>query len=251
MQCFTKLFKVLGLVLLALSFNSWACTEVAQLTKTSGQVQVFQAKKPFPLKSFTLPHSLCAGDKVQTASQAKATILHSQGKIALDEASRLEISSQEATNLEDGTALFQITKRSGQKFASNTPLVVIGVKGTEYLLTSQANRDDISLYQGAVEVTRQDEQEMAYFKAKPVSQMSFEEYKQMQTQAFSDYKKLLQMQFEDYKKQQMAEFDSYKKSVDLSKGKQLTLNNGKPEAVEADISKATDATHKELKKWLK
>lgn len=246
------------------------CESYASLKRMEGQVQLTKAGSPFPVRKPELPYALCTGDKVQTIAKSQALITHVGGDVVLAENSRLEVMGVDSLSLTEGVALFKITQREGQRFIAQTPLVVIGVKGTEFLVSSQVDRNDVALFKGAVGVERQDGQEMAYFRTKPVAEMSYKEYTAYQKKSFSDYKNTLKQAFGDYKKQQMAEFQAYVSDVDLKVGRQLTLSgaevlnskeslnskgalsteNAKPEAIDAPVSKTVEKLHQQLKVWL-
>lgn len=228
------------------------CDSYASLKRMEGQVQLVKANSPFPVRNPELPYALCTGDLVQTVSKAQALISHVGGEVVLAENSRLEVLDADSLSLAEGAALFQIAQREGHRFVAKTPLIVIGVKGTEFLVSSQTARNDVALFKGAVGVERQDGQAMAYFRTKPVSEMSFEEYQAYQKKSFSEYKNSLDQAFNDYKEQQMAEFQAYVAGVDLKAGRQLTLSGDsvKPEAVDVPISKTVEKLQQQLTLWL-
>lgn len=227
------------------------CESYASLKRTEGQVQLVKAGSPFPVRNPELPYTLCSGDKVQTVSKAQALISHVGGEVVLAENSRLEVLNADSLSLAEGAALFKISQREGHRFVAQTPLIVIGVKGTEFLVSSQIARNDVALFKGAVGVERQDGQEMAYFRTKPVSEMSFKEYQEYQNKSFTKYKSDLNQAFSDYKEQQMAEFKAYVSGVDLQTGRQLTLSGKgeKPEAVDAPVNEAVKKLQQQLNSW--
>src|SRR5690554_139239 len=228
------------------------CDSYASLKRMEGQVQLVKANSPFPVRNPELPYALCTGDLVQTVSKAQALIVHVGGEVVLAENSRLEVLDVDSLSLAEGAALFQISQREGHRFIAKTPLIVIGVKGTEFLVSSQTERNDVALFKGSVVVERQDGQEMAYYRTKPVSEMSFQEYSEYQQKSFTKYKSDLNQAFNDYKEQQMAEFQAYVAGVDLQTGRQLTLNSDgeKPEAIDAPVNKAVEQLQKQLHLWL-
>lgn len=245
------MFLIMGLVSSSLTLAN-ECESFASLKRSEGQVKVTKAGSPFPVRNLEIPYALCAGDQVQTVAKAQALISHVGGEVVLAENSRLEVLDTDSLSLAEGNALFHITQREGQRFLAQTPLVVIGVKGTEFLVSSQTSRNDVALFKGSVEVERQDGQEVAYFRTKPVSEMSFSEYNDYQKKAFSDYKASLDQAFSDYKKQQMTEFQAFVKGVDLKTGRQLTLSGEgeKPEAIDAPIIKSVEKLQQQLNTWL-
>ena len=249
---------VAGIFLLAASLSQGVladeprCEAFAALERTQGQVRVSEEGAPFPQRISTFPYSLCPGDKVQTVSESQAHISHPGGDLVLAANSLLAVNSIEEVELETGAALFEIAKREGGRFVAKTPLVVIGVKGTRFLASSNEERNDVALFNGGVEVERQDGQEMAYYRAKDISEMNFEEYRRHQNQAFRDFQDAFNQAFNDYKDQVMAEFEAFKKGIDLEPGRQLTLGSDgdQPEAVDAPVDSAFEALQQQLGSWL-
>lgn len=228
------------------------CESVAALERTEGQVRVTHSGQTFPQRNLTVPHDLCPGDHVQTVSNAQALIRHVGGEVVLAENSTLKVLAVDKLSLEQGVALFEIAKREGKSFVAQTPLIVIGVKGTRFLVNSNQQRDDVALFNGLVAVTQTDGDNMAYFRAKPLSEMSFEEYRTYQQRAFSDYRDAINQAFNDYKKQTLAEFESFVNQIDLQPGRQLTIGATKTrtEAVDAQINPAFETLNKTLGSWL-
>ena len=229
------------------------CKAFAALERIEGQVRVSEAGSPFPQRVADLPHLLCPGDKVQTITRAQAHISHPGGDLVLAENSLLAVNSIEAVELETGAALFEIAQRDGARFVAQTPLVVIGVKGTRFLVSSSEARDDVALFNGGLEIERQDGQEIAYFRAKEIADMTFQEYRRYQNQAFRDFRDTFNQAFSDYKAEVMAEFEAFKRGIDLEPGRQLTLGQGEehPEAVDAPIDAAFDSLQQQLGAWLR
>ncbi|SFC46096.1 FecR family protein [Marinospirillum celere] len=239
------------------AFPVWAeearCESFAALERTQGQVRVSEEASPFPQRISSFPYLLCPGDKVQTVSQAQAHISHPGGDLVMAENSLLTVNSIEEVELETGAALFHIAQREGARFVANTPLVVIGVKGTRFLVSANDERNDVALFEGGVEVERQDGQEMAYYRAKDISEMTFDEYRRHQNQAFRDFQAAFNQAFNDYKDQVMAEFEAFKRGIDLEPGRQLTLGSDgeQAEAVDAPVDAAFDTLQQQLGSWLR
>lgn len=248
-----------GLLVFFLAFASHlaaeepACETFSTLERTQGQVRVSEKGSPFPQRISSFPHSLCPGDQVQTVSRAQAHISHPGGDLVLAENSLLTVQSIEEVELKTGAALFEIAQRDGARFVASTPLVVIGVKGTRFLVSSSEERNDVALFAGGVEVERQDGQEMAYYRAKDIADMTFEEYRRHQNQAFRDFQAAFNQAFNDYKEQVMAEFEAFKQGIDLEPGRQLTLGSDgeQPEAIDAPVDAAFDSLQQQLGSWLR
>ncbi|MDR9467260.1 FecR family protein [Marinospirillum sp.] len=228
------------------------CESFAQLEKVEGPVRVSEEGTPFPQRITDLPHSLCPGDKVQTVAKARAHISHPGGQVVLSENSLLVVNSIEEVELEEGAALFDIAKREEGRFTARTPLVVIGVKGTRFLVSRNEERNDIALFDGELNVERRDGKEMAYYQAKSIDDMTFAEFQAYQRREFQEFRDSFNQEFQDYKKQVMAEFSTFCRDVDMKPGRQLTLGSvdGKPEAVGAPVDKGYSALKDDLGSWL-
>lgn len=220
------------------------------LQRIEGAVRILEPGSPFPKPPGTLPRVLKTGEKIQTTRAAKALILSPYGEVLLDGDSLLTVLAPDATKLESGLALFEITTRDGRRITAQTPLVVIGVKGTRFMVSSTGKREDISLFKGNVGVQRQDGQAMAHFEAKSPKDMSFSEYAAFEKKTFGDYQTAMMQDFMDYKKIMAAEFKAFKEEIDLRPGRRLTMGGGeKTEAVEADLDKASQEAAQSLQRW--
>ncbi|TWI71184.1 FecR family protein [Desulfobotulus alkaliphilus] len=222
------------------------------LIQTEGPVRILEAGSPFPKSPGELPRILKAGDKVQTQRNARALILSPDSEVILDAESVFKVLEADSAQLESGVALFEITARDGRRVTAQTPLVVIGVKGTNFLVSSNEKREDVALFKGHVGIERQDKQAMAHYTAKKPGEMTFSEYAAFQKKSFGDYREMLLQDFNDYKATMAAEFQAFKEEIDLTPGKKLTIGAGeKPEAVEADLDKETRDKARSLQQWKK
>lgn len=244
---------LLFLVSLQLQAASVSCESHTALVQLEGLVRVQHAGSAFPLRDLQLPHALCTDDRVITQTNARALIRHSGGELVLDGGSRLLVLDASGIRLEEGAGLFEVSQRGAAPFVVHTPLVVIGVKGTRFLVSSSDQRDDVALFRGLVGVERQDGREMAYYRAKPVSEMTFSEYRAYQQRAFQEYRNALVQAFEDYKKEQMAQFQAFVSGVDLQPGRQLTLGGSEdaPEVIDAPVNPALERLQRDLERWLR
>lgn len=229
------------------------CQPLAELVRTNGIVKVQLHGAAMPLSKLALPHPLCKGDQVFTLKNATAKLEYNAGELVLTEQSKVLIDNKTTIKLEQGSALFEVTKRDKkQAFQAHTPLVVIGVKGTQFLLSSTEQTTQVALVRGLIDVARQDQQKIAHFSAKPLSDMSFAEYQQQQQSQLQSYSQQLHQNFAEYKAQMELEFSAYKSSIELAAGQQLTLNSdsNKPEALEAPLSEAANNLQRQLARWL-
>lgn len=247
-----NLVLVLLLFLPLSTSASEPCDAVATLMETEGEVRVTRADSPFPENDPALPYSLCPGDQVQTVSDAGALIRHPDGDMVMAADSRLAIVENDEVQVESGAVLFQVEARTGERLKSGSPSVVIGVKGTRFLVSSGPSREDIALFDGRVDVERRDGREMAYYRAPSRDEMTFEEYREQQRGAFRDYVDTINQDFAEYREQLMARFEAYVDDVELKPGRQLTLGDedDEPRAVEAPVDNAFTDLHDQLASWL-
>ncbi|MFY0663087.1 MAG: FecR domain-containing protein [Natronospirillum sp.] len=223
---------------------------LAELTRTQGNVRLMTPDSPFPARVSALPVALCAGDQVHTLAGGRAQIEFMDDHVVLAELAILSVRDATEAELLSGVALFEVTPRVGQRLQATTPLMVIGVKGTRFLVSAGEQRHDIALFQGDVDVARQDGAEMAYYAAEDSEPASFQNFLQQQRQAFRSYREAFQQSFDDYKAQQNAQFQAFVQQVELAPGRQLTLALGDvPDAVEADIGSTLVRLERDLSSW--
>lgn len=256
----TRLTFAISLSLLAASFFTFStsahavkitpkCEVLAELTAYQGRVRVQPAGAALPLRQIKLPVQLCSGDLVTSLNNSQAHLSYAQGQLVLDANSQVEISTASQLNLNEGTGLFKITQQAGAaSFAAHTPLVVIGVKGTSFLLSSSPEQNSLALVEGKVNLTRQDQKPLAHYVSKPAKDLTFAEYLQQQEAQLTQYKNRLEEDFNDYKALLDLEFTAFKSSLDINPGQEVRLNasSDEPQALEEPITAASQQLYKRL-----
>lgn len=227
------------------------CEAIATLQRIEGIVKVQPAQAAFPLRDLQIPHGLCAGDKVFTLTNGKALIIYDAGELVLDNSSKVTIIQAQQLNLDEGSAVFEVQRQAkGQELQAHTPLIVIGVKGTRFLLTSQDKNTQVALIRGLIEVQRQDKQEMAYYQTKPNTDVL--ELSEQERLEFEQFVKNRGQEFAQFAEQRRAEFSAFVQAIALQEGLQLSLGerDAKHIALEAPISDELEQQHNELAQWL-
>ena len=106
--------------------------------------------------------ALGAGDRVRTGASARAELDLGDGRtVRLYEQSLLRVGTGrgaaepvQEVELDRGESLFDVMKRmAGDEFRVRTPEIVVSVKGTRFLVASEAGADHASVFRGAVGVT--------------------------------------------------------------------------------------------------
>lgn len=248
---------VLTLCYVLASFFTFAhaqtCEAIATLQRVEGIVKVQPAQAAFALRSVQIPHALCAGDQVFTLTQARALISYSSGELVVDSGSKVTISQAQQLDLDEGSALFEVKRQAkGQELQAHTPLIVIGVKGTRFLLTSQQKDNHVALIRGQIEVQRQDQKEMAYYQTRSVSEVDIEGFDEQHRQEFEQFLQERGHEFAQFAQQRRTEFSAFVQAIALREGLQLTLGDHKQEhvAIEAPINAELEQLHDELAQWL-
>ena len=243
---------VLGLGMASLAAAQPACEAVAKLERVESVVKVQPAGAAFPLRKLELPHALCAGDEVFSLSKGKALISYDKGELVLAANSRLRVKSAGQMEALEGQLLFDIEKQANEVVQVHTPLIVIGVKGTRFLLSLAEPMSAVALVSGLIDVKRQDEQEVALYQAKPLSEMSAQEYEEQIRAQFAEFSRQQQGGFAEYKQQLQTEFTAYKKSVELKPGNQLVFaqEGEQPVALHEQINADNQRVQTELAQWL-
>ncbi|WLD57350.1 FecR family protein [Salinispirillum sp. LH 10-3-1] len=250
-----SIWLCIGVLLSAISMATESgnerCDEaVASLQRTQGNVRLVPDGSPFPVRVAQLPVALCPGDQVHTLARGQAQIGFADDHVVLAEQAILRVQSASAVELAAGVALFDVVPRSGERLQVSTPLVVIGVKGTRFIVSAGDQRQDIALFEGEVEVARQDGADMAYYAAEEAGPPSFQNFLQQHRQSFRNYQEAFRQSFDDYRAQHNAQFQAFVQLVELVPGRQLTLAVGEePEAIEADIGASLISLERTLSAW--
>jgi hypothetical protein len=205
--------KKILLLLLALSLSLFA-TPFATINKVKGTAKV---QHPGSIKKSKVKAgaALAAGDTLLTYRNAKVVLtMKDKTKIVVNEYAKLELLSEDEFSQSGGKVFFKVTKRkSGKGLKVKTPFAIIGVKGTQFVVTDSDKDKSLALNEGLVGVDSptgdkfavldKDKLDAAMGSSGPNAEMA---------------------EFEKYKKDLMAEFTEYVKSFDLKPGKKLSFD---------------------------
>lgn len=184
----------------------------ATIVKLDGTVKV-QHQNSIKKTKASIGMALMQGDTVLTYRNAKAVlVLEDKTKIVVKEYASLELVSHDEYTQSGGKVFFKVTKRrNGKGLKVNTPFAIIGVKGTEFVVTDDNTSKSLALNEGLVGVDSPSGKAFALLDKEKLD-------------AAMGSKSNDADEFEAYKKELMAEFTEYKKSFDLSPGKKLNFN---------------------------
>lgn len=163
------------------------------------------------------------GDMIRTKSHSSVGIILIDGsKLAIDEKSSAIFRNEKGIDVESGTVVVDI-KKHGQLsgFQIKTKTAVIGVKGTQFVVS--ADNDKLSVYtkEGSVSVES--------------IKGEFKKYRKQIKDEFAQFKQQMQKGFDQYKQQQQREFVGFVKSVDVTAGKMISISGSDLE--EVDVSR--------------
>jgi len=130
--------------------------EAGEVVKKQGRVKLYRNGSFRGEPVIKLPTPLYVKDVLKTdfASMAFVKLL-GVNKLVLMENSVLYIEGVDRVNFEEGRALFQIRKRGESRgLKVRVKSVIIGIKGTRFLITSQEDTIGIFLKEGSLTVRK-------------------------------------------------------------------------------------------------
>ena len=200
------------IIMFFLFLFSIQATTLGTVKKIEGKAKL-QGQDSMRKKSLEVGKELVAGDTVLTYRQSKVVLeLNDKTKIVIDAFAKLTLLSADKFDQDGGKVYYKVTKRKGAKGLNvKTPFAIIGVKGTEFVITDDNNSKALSLNEGLVGVDSPDGKPFAHIDEDKVN---------AKLGTPSD----VQAEFEAYKKELYAEFAEYVKSFDLKPGKKLVFN---------------------------
>lgn len=231
-----------------------ACEALATLERTEGAVKVQLAEQAFALRSYDLPYKLCAGDKVFTLSGAQALIKHQAGEIVLDAESNLSINSKQQLLLNNGQLLFDVTPVATKQkpIEVKTPLVVVGIKGTRFILNAQQHQNELALFSGSVQLERNDRQSLVHYSSDLSPKLAFTQQRQQMRQEMAEFKQDKRLDFAALVQLTQASLVGNTKRLNLKPGRQVKLgqDDGKQAALETNLTPRSQRQHDRLASWL-
>jgi len=209
---------------------------MAWIAKTQGQVQVLPSEG-FRKEPAEPCRTLVKGDMVLTGEEATAVVAFDEAsKVAMDGGTKLEIVDPEEVRQEGGKAYYRLQEGSTRGRQVRTEFSVIGVKGTEFLVSDTDKANALAMAEGDVEVA--------------APEGKFKLYEEKQAEAFDAYKQRQQEgieakreEFQQYKERVRREFVEYAESFSLGSGKMATFADG-----EATTGKVSEELEKDMQR---
>ncbi|MFB6259119.1 MAG: FecR domain-containing protein, partial [Thiohalorhabdaceae bacterium] len=209
---------------------------LAWIAKTQGKVQVLPAEG-FRKEQAKPCRALAEGDMVLTGEEATAVVAFDEAsKVAMDGGTKLEIIDPEEVRQEGGKAYYRLQEGSTRGRQVRTEFSVIGVKGTEFLVSDTETAGALAMAEGEVEVTAP-EGEFKLYEEKQAE--AFDAYKQRQQEGIEAQREA----FQQYKEQVRREFVEYAESFSLGSGKMATFADG-----EATTGKVSEELEKDMQR---
>ncbi len=237
-----SLFGALILLFLAsplsVTAESEAPTEsavVATLIKEEGRVQLLR-KGEIRKRNATVGAALAAGDMLITLADSRAELRMSDGStLVLTSDSRLTLINPDRIRQGKGTIYYEIRPRLvDHRLSVETDFVVIGVKGTTFLVASNENDRRLSMKEGSVDVAS--------------LAGGFELYREKDMDEYQRYLQERQQEFEAYQSQQQAEFVAFVKEFEVVASRTVAFDGGR--AFEQANSAAIDAEFASIEAFL-
>lgn len=222
------------LILLSSFVFATTTTQIGQILKVEGSVKILKSGS-IAKSNGAVGSKLYAKDIVTTAENSKALIKLSNGTtITLAQSSKIEITDVETMAQGAGKALYAIQKKhaiNGTKV--NTDFATIGVKGTNFIVSSDENDKRVSLKNGVVELKS--------------IQGEFEIHKQKEADEYEAYMKSLGKEYEAYKEAMKKEFIEYKASFEIKPNTTVSFDSNK--AYQKKMGEEIEKEFKELESF--
>ncbi len=227
-KIFTFLFLLSGFIFAATS------PQIGQIAKIEGSVKILKSGS-IAKANATVGTKLYAKDIITTSESSKALIKLTNGTtITLAESSKLEISDVETMTQGAGKALYAVQKKyavNGTKV--NTDFATIGVKGTNFIVSSDEKDKRVSLKNGLVELKS--------------LKGEFEIHKQKEADEYEAYMKSIGKEYEKYEETLKKEFIEYKASFEIKPNTTVSFDNNK--AYQKKIGEDIEKEFKELESF--
>ncbi|KIM09240.1 MAG: hypothetical protein KU28_00980 [Sulfurovum sp. PC08-66] len=203
--------KIVALWLVAILIAQANVVGVVKKLEGNAKVQHEHALKQLSIQQGA---EVMAGDTLLTYQGSKVVVeLADKSSIVVDEYAKLTLLSQDEFTQNGGKVYFKITKRKGATGVKvNTPFAIIGVKGTQFVVTDANSSQSLALNEGLVGVDSPDGSDFEKIDEDKVKKMMAQTPNQVMAE------------FEAYKKELYKEFAEYTASFDLKAGKKLQFN---------------------------
>lgn len=199
---------------------------VATLIKQEGRVQLLRAGE---IRKYRADEgaALAAGDMLITLDNSRAELRMGDGStLVVKDNSRLTLTSPDRVHQQKGTVYYEVRPRLlDRKLSVETDFVVIGVKGTTFIVASREDEQRVSMKEGSVEIAAQGE--------------GYALYRDQDMDEYQRYLREQQQEFKDYQQQQQAEFVAFVKTFELAASRTVAFAGGR--AYEQGNSAAIEA----------
>ena len=214
-----RTFQVFTLIVLLFLGFSVAGEKAGEVVKKQGRVKLFKegALKGESIK--TVPVDIHVKDILKTSYSSMAFVkLLGVNKIVLMENSVLYVDGIDRVNFEGGRAIFQIRKREeGKGIKVRVKSVIIGIKGTKFMVSSEGKRIGIFLKEGNLTVRNM--------------VGDFIRYKKKEEEEFEEFRKEIERgietereEFEKFKRETEKEFKEFVKEFELKSGSAVVID---------------------------
>lgn len=214
-------------VLLLMAVSAWggdsppqAMEGLATIAKKDGQVQIVP-KQGFRKKPAETGQTLRQGDLVLTGEAATAVVaFRESSKVALDGGTKLELVDPGEVRQEGGKAYYRLREGNVEGRQVRTGFSLIGVKGTDFLVSDTEDSQAVAMDDGEVALTAPEGQFKLYQEKEAEA---FESYKEKQRRAAEQFRERERKAFERYKDRIQREFLEYTESFALKTGRKATF----------------------------
>ncbi|ACO03870.1 MAG TPA: hypothetical protein DEP48_04575 [Persephonella sp.] len=187
-------------VFMIFAITSLYAQEAGKIVQYEGVVKVHREDKVRPVKVDHPDFPIFVRDIVRTKSRSLAFIRFIDGsKVVLTEKSSLIVQDLDMVSANEGRVLFKIEKRGklkGLKVKARS--VVIGVKGTKFIIDMTDDSMNIFLKEGVISV-RSLVGEFIRYRQREISE--FERFKEEQIGGYEKYKKEMEEEFKEFVKE--------------------------------------------------
>jgi len=211
-------------ILLSLSF---AQEKAGELVKKQGRVKIYKDSALTGQLVTQVPVDLHVKDILKTdyASMAFVKLL-GYNKLVLMENSILYIEGIDRLNFEEGRAVFQIRKRGeSEGLKVRVRSVIIGVKGTRFLVSSEEDRIGIFLKDGYLTVRKMIGEFIRYRKREE------EEYEEFKKEIEEGIRRERE-EYEEFKRETEREFREFVKEFELRPGQAVLIDGSEVRDIE-------------------
>ncbi len=209
--------KIIALLLLVVCI-AFPAEEAGEVVKKQGKVKLYRDSSPKGELVNHLPTHLHVKDVLKTdfASMAFVRLL-GVNKLVLMENSVLYIEDIDRVNFENGRALFQIRKRGESRgLKVRVRSVIIGVKGTRFMVTAQEDTIGIFLKDGNLTVRKMVGEFIRYRKKE---EEEFEEFRREIEEGIRREEE----EYERFKEETEREFREFVKEFELRAGSAVMI----------------------------